>query len=122
MPGNWWGGGGVGEGWYWRPALQRCRCSHARHRGAGLFLQSLRGVFQSLRQQGVARFTAVGIDAAALGLPTDRVAWSEVGIAALVMVLVPVTVRYRRPEPLSSGGSFLCGVSDGLVAGAAGVW
>jgi glycosyltransferase involved in cell wall biosynthesis len=30
-----------------------------------------------LQQQGVARFTAIGIDAAALGLPMDSVPWSE---------------------------------------------
>jgi glycosyltransferase involved in cell wall biosynthesis len=40
-------------------------------------LQSLRGVFQTLQQQGVARFTAIGIDAAALGLPMSSVPWSE---------------------------------------------
>jgi glycosyltransferase involved in cell wall biosynthesis len=46
-------------------------------RATASFLQSLHGVFQTLQQQGVARFTAIGIDAAALGLPMDSVPWSE---------------------------------------------
>jgi hypothetical protein len=48
-----------------------------RQRSKASFLQSLRGVFQTLQHQGAARFTAIGIDAAALGLPMDCVPWSE---------------------------------------------
>jgi glycosyltransferase involved in cell wall biosynthesis len=46
-------------------------------RATAAFLQPLAPVFQSLLLEGTARFTAIGIDAAALELPMDSLPWSE---------------------------------------------
>ncbi len=46
-------------------------------RATASFLQPLAPVFRQLAGDGVARFSAVGIDAAALGLPMGAEPWSE---------------------------------------------
>jgi hypothetical protein len=66
------------------------------------FRQSPRGVFQTLQQQGVARFTAIGIDAAALGLPMDSVPWSE-DTEAQEIARLDVGLEWL-PSPLAGEG------------------
>lgn len=46
-------------------------------RATSSFLRALAPVFQTLAREGTARFTAIGIDAAALGLPMDSLPWAE---------------------------------------------
>lgn len=46
-------------------------------RATAAFLQPLAPVFRQLAGDGLARFSAVGIDTVALGLPMDAVLWSE---------------------------------------------
>ncbi len=53
----------------------------AGRRAQGFEAEVIDDVFQTLQQQGVARFTAIGIDAAALGLPMASVPWSEQTVA-----------------------------------------
>lgn len=46
-------------------------------RATAQFLSPYSSLFRGLASSGSARFTAVGIDASALGLPMDSVVWSE---------------------------------------------
>ncbi len=48
------------------------------------FLKPHAGLFGSLTEAGRARFVAIGIDAATLGLPMESVAWSEAGEVAAI--------------------------------------
>lgn len=58
-------------------------CWIGQHSTAG-FLKPYAGLFGALTDAGRARFVAIGIDASALGLPMESVAWSEAGEVAAI--------------------------------------
>jgi glycosyltransferase involved in cell wall biosynthesis len=58
-------------------------CWIGQHSTAG-FLKPYAGLFGALTRAGRARFIAIGIDAPALGLPMESVAWSEAGEVAAI--------------------------------------